>query len=104
MDNNSSRNGSSDPFVDSRRWTENDESAKALLEPLASSSARNWNAYARPPQPAKSIEISPEPPKIFGVSHRTIDYSIALREISVFLAGRRILDWMVGPSGMTKST
>jgi hypothetical protein len=63
---------------------------------LVSSSARNWNAYAHPPQPARSIETFPDPsvlqpfrkrkpPKILGVSHRTIDYSIALREISVFL-------------------
>ena len=40
-----------------------------------------------------------KPPRILGVSHRTIDYSIALREISVFLVRRQVLDWMVGLRG-----
>jgi len=42
------------------RWTEIYESAKALLEGIGLV-ARNWNAYAHPPQPAKSIETFPDP-------------------------------------------
>lgn len=47
---------------------------------------------AAPPEPKRALAVSKaEAAKILGVSRRTIDYSITLREVKVFRAGRRFL-------------
>jgi excisionase family DNA binding protein len=112
MDNNSSRNGSSDPFIDfpSDGPGLNDERAKALLEAIGlilrqeldrvGTSSSTSEEHRDIPGSKRALAVSKtEAAKILGVSRRTIDYSIALKEISVFRVGRRVLDWMVGRFG-----
>jgi excisionase family DNA binding protein len=104
MDNNSSRNGSSDRFIDfpSDAPRLNGESAKALLEAIrliirqklerVRTSSSTSEEHRDIPGSKRALAVSKtEAAKILGVSRRTIDYSIALKEIGVFRVGRRVL-------------
>jgi excisionase family DNA binding protein len=58
---------------------------------------------ATPPETKRALAVSKaEAAKILGVSRRTIDYSITLKEIKVFRVGRRVLVPVEGLEAIVK--
>lgn len=80
-----------------------DQFTKTLLEAvqkIVRQELERWHAAhpapvdkpPAPPETKRALAVSKaEAAKILGVSRRTIDYSITLKEIKVFRVGRRVL-------------